>query len=74
MTKIRYFATADLAWQFMRECDDAGILVGYPSLSNNDGKGYSVQYIDGNPPHTCDSMGATRCTPCYPRMSLFTLA
>ena len=27
------FATRTDAWQFMRDCDEAGIMVGYPSLS-----------------------------------------
>jgi hypothetical protein len=40
---IYHFSTSSGAWQFMRACDDAGIMAGYP-----DGRAprYTVKVVD----------------------------
>jgi len=43
-TPMKFFATRTEAWQFMRECDEKGLRAGFPSLTNNGGKGYSVEH------------------------------
>lgn len=42
---IKYFKRSREAWAFLKVCDALGIKAGYPSLTDNGGKGYSVRYI-----------------------------
>jgi hypothetical protein len=59
--KVRYFKTRDEAWTFMRACDDAGVPAGFPSLTDNDGEGYAVQYIDCEHDFSTAEPGCSRC-------------
>lgn len=38
-----YFASSQLAWRFLRECEKAGITTGFPALKPNEAGDYEVQ-------------------------------